>query len=172
MKKVVLMLALLMGIAVSAQAVKPGYHGNVEAGYLFGMGDFDGSSMYEISTTHGWNFNSHLFAGIGVTAQVYTWEDGYGDETKFNLPVFAQAKYVILNGKISPFVDARVGYSVAGEFTGFYVQPAIGCRFGLGERFGLNVAIGYTYMKTGYQFIKSGDDLNLTGISARVGFEF
>ncbi len=64
------------------------------------------------------------------------------------------------------------GYSVAGEFTGSYVSPSVGCRMAVSSRVGINLSAGYTYMKTGYEYVKSGKDLNMTGINIRLGIDF
>ena len=39
---------------------------------------------------------------------------------------------------------------MAGEFTGAYVSPSVGCRMAVSSRVGINLSAGYTYMKTGY----------------------
>ncbi len=64
------------------------------------------------------------------------------------------------------------GYSVAGEFTGSYVSPPVDCRMAVSSRVGINLSAGYTYMTTGYKYVKSGKDLNMTGINIRLGIDF
>ncbi len=42
----------------------------------------------------------------------------------------------------------------------------------IGDKLGINLGVGYTYMKTGYEWTATGDDLNMTGVSIRLGLDF
>lgn len=171
MKKLILSAILALTACFSSQAVEPGYRGFVDYGFFIGTGDFDGSTLNEISTTHGYQIMPQLFVGGGVGIQFYKFEDA-GDDIHYNLPIFADVRWDILENKVTPFVDVKGGYSVAGEFTGAYVNPSIGCRIALGDKLGLNLGVGYTFMKTGYEYTYSGKDLNMTGVNIRLGFDF
>ncbi|MDE6371317.1 MAG: hypothetical protein K2K92_07495 [Duncaniella sp.] len=172
MKKSFLIAALaLVFSGTTAFAIETGYRGFVDYGYMIGTGDFESSSLNEITTTHGYQILPQLFVGGGVGVHLYKFNGGDGG-VHYNLPIFADVRYDILETKFTPFIDAKGGYSVAGEFTGAYFSPSLGCRMALTDCLGLNLSVGYTYMKTGYKFIYSGKDLNLTGVNIRLGLDF
>ena len=171
MKKFILSAFIALTGVLSSHAVETGYRGFVEYGYLIGTGDFNGSDLNDISTTHGYQITSNLFVGAGVGVHLYKFNDG-DDKTHYNLPVFADIRWDILETKFTPFIDLKSGYSVAGEFTGAYVKPSLGCRMAIGSKLGLNIGVGYTFMKTGYAYVYSGKDLNMTGVNIHLGLDF
>ena len=165
----VALIALLT--STTSRAVEPGYRGFVDYGFLYGTGDFSESTLNEISTTHGYQIFPQLFVGAGVSVHLYKFD---GSGIRYNLPVFGDIRWDILQTKFSPFVDFKGGYSVAGEFTGGYVSPSVGCRMALGEKLGINLGVGYTYMKTGYAWTWRSyySDINMTGVNIRLGLDF
>lgn len=175
MKKSFIITALTVALSgTMANAIEPGYRGFVDYGYLIGTGDFDSSTLNEITTTHGFQIIPQLFVGVGAGVHLYKFDNFEEDGTHYNLPVFADVRYDALESKFTPFVDVKGGYSVAGEFTGAYLSPSIGCRMAITDNLGVNLSVGYTYMKTGYEYgyYYSPSDLNLTGVSIRLGFDF
>lgn len=171
MKKYFLLSAILVAFAgTTAKVVETGYRGFIEYGYLYGTGDFESSSLNEVVTTHGYQIIPQLFVGAGVGVHLYKFNGS--ENLQYNLPVFADVRYDILETKFTPFIDVKGGYSVAGEFTGAYLSPSLGCRMSITEHLGLNLSVGYTYMKTGYEFVRTHEDLNLTGVSVRFGLDF
>lgn len=54
MKKYLFSIIAFVAVSFSTYAIQPGYRGFVDYGFLYGTGDFDGSTMNEISTTHGY----------------------------------------------------------------------------------------------------------------------
>lgn len=162
MNKYLISVLTLTLASFTSHAIEPGYRGFFDYGFLYGTGDFDGSTMNEISTTHGYQVLPQLFVGGGVGVHLYKYES---DGIMCNLPVFADVRWDILQTKFTPFIDVKGGYSVAGEFTGAYLNPSIGCRMALGDKLGINLGVGYTYMKTGY-------DLNMTGVNIHIGLDF
>lgn len=170
MKKYLFSILALVLVSFTSRAVEPGYRGFVDYGFLYGTGDFDGSTMNEISTTHGYQILPQLFVGGGVGVHLYKFDES--DGIKYNLPVYGDIRWDILQTKFTPFIDVKGGYSVAGEFTGAYLNPSIGCRMALGDKLGLNLGVGYTYMKTGYYWKATGNDLNMTGVSIHIGLDF
>ena len=110
-----------------------GYRCFIDFGYGFGG---DGDSLLEIATTHGYQFNQYLFAGVGIGLTYFT----YGDA---DVPVFANLRGTlpISNTKIAPYADMRIGcYVCYGEF---YFNPSAGVRFGVGKDAGISLGIGY-----------------------------
>lgn len=172
MKKSLIIAALTVALTgMSAKAIETGYRGFFDYGYLIGTGDFSSSSLNEISTTHGYQILPQLFVGGGIGVHLYKF-NAEGDGIHYNLPIFADVRYDVLETKFTPFVDFKGGYSVAGDFQGAYFSPSIGCRMAITDNLGINLGVGYTYMKTGYKYIYSGKDLNLTGVSIRLGLDF
>ena len=171
MKKSLLIAALAIAFAgKTVNAVELGYRGFFDYGYLVGTGDFDSSTFNDISTTHGYQIIPQLFVGAGVGVHLYKFNGS--SDIYYNLPVFADVRYDVLETKFTPFIDMRGGYSVAGEFTGAYVSPSLGCRMAITDRLGINLSVGYTYMKTGYEYVKTHSDLNMTGVNVRLGIDF
>lgn len=89
------------------------------------------------TTTHGYQFNSWLFAGCGL---------GLEHGSKFNdniVPVFADVRFDPQLGTFTPFADLRLGYNCC-DGGGVYFSPSLGYRLDLGRKMGINVGIGLT----------------------------
>lgn len=166
---------------------KAGYRGFLEAGYTIGVGDY-GEGRVDITTSHGYQVCPYFFAGVGVGLNYYT------NGEVFGVPLFADLRADILNNNITPFVDFKIGYSVA-DVSGFYMCPSLGCRFGFGNNLGMHISVGYTYQKYKYKgtigyYTYNYDDygygysypsyhsrsfsesVNVGGITLKLGFEF
>ena len=145
MKKYFL-LTILIAAAVSAFGREPekGYRGFVDLDLLAGnayhnddtsgFDKRDGLTMFGISTTHGYQFNSHLFAGAGIM-----YAGGFGTNL---LPVFADVRYDAKWNRFTPFGDLRIGYDITNE--SLYFSPNVGYRFNWGRKVNLNVGLGLT----------------------------
>ena len=135
-----------------------GYSGFLDAGYAMRTSD-TGFEYAFISTSHGYQFNPYLFGGLGVSAQFVTGacygEDlGKGiellqdfDGSDIGVVVFANARGYLLNNKISPYLDFRIGYATTTK--GMYLQPTIGIAIG---KFDFGIGLGcqpikYLYME-------------------------
>lgn len=114
-----------------------------------------------ISTSHGYQFNSWLFAGVGID---YSLEDcsydKYEEDGKFHnhlhydpsnyyLSIFSDVRTDLIFGKFTPFADVRLGLNATSSGT-VYFSPSIGYRFNWGRKVGINVGIGYTL--DGYRY--------------------
>ena len=156
--------------SVPGNGVKTGYRGFIDLSYTVGTGDYS-SGRVEFSTSQGYQFNPYFYAGLGAAVHYYHEDD------VVEVPIFADFRADILDQKISPFIDLKLGYTVH-ENTGFYMSPTVGCRFGLGENVALNVGIGYTMQKMEvnyftYSYSYAGSERkNIGGFSFRVGLEF
>ena len=137
---------------------KAGYKGFLDLGYTIGVGDW-GIDRLELSTSHGYQFNPYLYLGAGVAANYYF------DAECFGLPFFAHVRGNILNNKISPYVDFRIGYSPLEDVRGFYMAPSIGCKI-----YSFNVSLGYVMQKITDSYYDISE--NCSGFSLKVGFEF
>ena len=149
MKKTILAFAIvLMTFTAFAQEnketsirVPSGYTGFLETGLggIWNQYSVDGY-LYTISTTHGYQFNDKIFAGLGV---------GYGigifSSPKL-LPIYGSFRYVILPTKrVSPVIRARVGAYYAPKNWGPYGNVGVGVRFPTKSRIAFNLMTTYTY---------------------------
>ncbi len=149
-----------------------GYKGFIEGGYTIGVGDYDLGRL-ELITTHGYQFNQYIFAGVGAGFKYYT------DDELWAYPIFGDIRANILNNSISPFVDFKIGYA-AGDADGFFLTPSVGCRFGFKNNCAMTVSVGYEMQKgTIYSYYYYGgyyyDDEStetIGGLALKVGFEF
>lgn len=148
--------------------IAKGYKGFVDLGYAIGVGDW-GLDRVEFTTAHGYQFNPYLFAGVGFGVNYYT------DADLCNIPIFANVRANLLNAKITPFVDVKIGYSVV-DIEGFYFAPSVGCRFALTPRMAINLGVGYTMQKADIYYTYGdyyyNDMINSGAIDFKVGFEF
>lgn len=127
---------------------KRGYKGFVGFGAQYWNVDESSASLF---TSHGYQFNSHIFLGGGV-AYLTTLDDDDRSDNKdyyyrtehknFLLPVYTCFRCNFLSKRFSPFVEVKEGYSLAG-FTGVYAEVSLGLRIGVGRKGqAINVALG------------------------------
>lgn len=134
---------------------KRGYMGMFEAGYAFGT-HWNGMDYLTASTSHGYQFNPYIFAGVGVGVNYYHTPDAV------TLPVFADIRGTFLNNTISPYIDLKVGYTFL-DVEGLYVAPSIGCRYHM-----LTFGVGYEFIKP----IPICKEVTLRGVSLKLGINF
>ncbi|MBQ6728938.1 MAG: hypothetical protein IJQ83_02280 [Bacteroidales bacterium] len=149
MKKTIVALAIvLMTITSFAQEnnekpfrVPSGYKGFLETGLggVWNQYSVDGY-LYSISTTHGYQFNDKVFAGLGV---------GYGvgifSSSKL-IPFYGSFRYVFLpTKKASPVVRARAGAYYSMKNFGPYGDMGVGVRFATKSRIAFNLMATYSY---------------------------
>ncbi len=184
MKKTVLTLVMaLFAIAAFAQNeenknyIPNGYQGFLEESSCWHF-DKDMPATIQLSTTHGFYFNDHIYAGIGV-----------GLEFNANyvlMPLYANVRYVFLNKKaVSPFVSMRLG-SFISDNMGSYGDLALGVRFSSKRDFAVSVmVVGTYYDKLHYSYYDDYQDeqgewhyeyvkkaISPSGVSLRVGIEW
>ncbi|MBR4497711.1 MAG: hypothetical protein IKP08_03440 [Bacteroidales bacterium] len=175
MKKVILTVVAALACATMAFSQESeirtpnGYQGFIEEGNLF---HFDGESSINLSTTHGFYFGGHTFAGIGVGAEFNN------DCVVF--PFYTSIKYVLNTTKsVSPCFSMRLG-SYLGEDQGAYGDAAVGIRFATSKDFAVSVMVGATYYDTieesqYWDSVKDQyvtKDINFSGLSVRCGIEW
>lgn len=119
-----LFVALFMTTAILAREPQRGYRGFIDwentIGALdychFSHGYYDQKKLTEVyehrtrwlsgvSTSHGYQFNRHIYAGIGI---MFSHAVSAGD---IMLPVFAHFRYDYAKGNFRPFVELRGGYN-------------------------------------------------------------
>ena len=89
------------------------------------------------STSHGFQFNPHLFVGAGLMIEKCNKFDTW------TLPLFAQVRTDQTWGKFTPFGDLRLGYNCT-DGGGIYLSPTVGYRFNFGRKLNLNLGVGMT----------------------------
>jgi hypothetical protein len=146
-------------------AHKSGYRGFAEFGYC-------GNSSIALTTSHGYQFNDHIFLGAGLGYD-YNFEYNWN---KFNsMLLYTHFRYDIISTFATPFIDLKMGYTFSEEYddywdyydgSGFYVSPTVGCRLGFTEKFGLNFGVGYIYQS------RDRGSFNGGGAVFRIGVDF
>jgi hypothetical protein len=187
MKKTILTLIMAV-FAITAFAqnedsrVPNGYQGFLEEGNTWHFNK-DMTTTIQLSTTHGFYFNEHIYAGLGV---------GFEFNSDYLLvPFYTNLRYVFNNKKaISPIVSLRLG-SYISDNMGAYGDLAFGVRFASKRDFAVTVLLAGTYYdkftETYYNYGNEYYDeegvwhsdyelvektINPSGISLRVGIEW
>lgn len=138
--------AMFSAASASAQEFRPsGYMGFVDFGDGFDVEDFETYNV-TVTTVHGYQFNPHLFLGLGAEMQYIT--NGSDDYTC--LPVFLDFRYNILKSRVTPFIELRGGYDFV-ETKEQYEAAQIGVDVALTERFGLYAGVNF-HTQFGYDF--------------------
>lgn len=185
MKKTFLTLVMaLFAIAAFAQneesqiRIPTGYQGFAELNNCWHF-DPDMSTTVQLSTTHGFYFNGHIYAGIGIGMEFNT--------KYFLMPFYANVRYVFINNKpVSPVVSMRLGSYYTSQKMGTYGDLALGVRFASKRDFALSVmVVGTYYDKLPYKYYDEYQDaqsnwhteyvsgnISPSGISLRVGIEW
>lgn len=81
------------------------YRGFVDTGLAFDLSDSDG--YFSCSTSHGYQFNPHLFLGGGFAINYYF------DASEAVIPVFADFRYYITKRRITPYIGTKLDYSIS-----------------------------------------------------------
>lgn len=145
-----------------------GYKGFVETGYSLGTGDCS-VNRFEISTSHGYQFNPYLFLGAGLGISYY-------DESNLTaIPVFVDFRTNFIKNKITPIAGIKFGYS-SGDLEGFYGCIDLGVRFGMSGKKAMTVKLGYTSQNLEVEryssFYNPTTTVEAEAVSLKVGFEF
>ena len=177
MKKVILSLVmLLMTAGVFAQEnesnvrVPSGYQGFLEYGNTWHF-DKNMPNCIGLSTTHGFYFNGHIFAGIGIGIDF--------NKDRGLVPIYANLRYQFNNTKVvSPIISLRLG-SFIGDDMGAYGDLAFGVRFASKRDFAVSMLVAGTYYDKISQYYYDGynhqtDALQISpsGVSLRIGIEW
>lgn len=173
MKKVIICLVCLFGVLAASAQTEKGFRAMVDAGYTISTSNlevsgygyhetFDISDRLMFTATGGYQICSPLFVGVGVGAQY--WYNS--DNNTLAIPIFADVRYDLrTSSRWGFFADARVGYTVI-DIDGFYFTPYVGVRYGLSEKLGLNLGLGYEMQKC------NGIDGSCNGIAIKFGVDF
>lgn len=127
----------------NGNGVKRGYRGFVDLGYAIGRLYNGQKNRMEVTTSHGYQFNPYIYAGLGTGIHYYFSGDTYEDYFIWAVPIFANFRADFMNKKIAPFLDLKIGYIIYNDAEGFYLSPTVGYRFGFNGNLALNVGVGY-----------------------------
>lgn len=187
-----LLLGLLFAPMRSTAQIDKGYHGFVDAGYSFSVnGGTTDHGWAEVNTIHGYEVNPHFFIGAGIGFHfMEKMEDGFVSgvpmwkrDAKMDIPLFADFKWNILNKKVTPFVDARLGHYLTNE-SGTYISVGVGCRYALKRKQAVYAIVSYSaaelqYQKSHYISGKYSGSWSYTdfdetrnNLSVKLGYEF
>ena len=169
----VLMMAIFAVTAFGQEngsRVPNGYQGFIEEGNTWHF-DKNMTTTINLSTTHGFYFNEHIYAGLGVG---FEFNSDY-----FMMPFYTNLRYVFINNKaISPLLSLRLG-SYISESMGAYGDLAFGVRFASKRDFAVTVLVAGTYFdKLTYDTYDYGtgnyvySTVNPSGICLRMGIEW
>ena len=139
MKSIFTILAafLLAAVCVSAQnsnAFEKGYRGNVSLTGNVGINKGLINNAVELTTSHGYNFSDGMYigGGIGVNASFHEY---------VGIPVFLDMKYNIIDWKLSPYIDFRIGMEMLcgdNNELSFMASPGLGFDYRM-----MSFRIGY-----------------------------
>lgn len=135
------------------------YRGFFDIGYAVGVGTYKTNRLV-INTSHGYQINPLVYIGGGFGLHYFSdWEE-------LQVPIFVNSRLNFIDNNITPFLDVKVGYSVA-KNEGFYFSPSAGVKFDL-DAIALNLSVGYEM-----QYIEIwGEHFNFGAVSFRFGIEF
>lgn len=169
---------------------KKGYYNLTSVALLLGKGEQGFVPVPSLTTVNGYQINSNIYTGIGTGFEYY----------KFAvLPIFAEAKYVFEEGKISSLLSFKLGYSIPiskpdnnqdyysdqilKHYGGIQINPEAGIRIILTNSKLLFITMGYHFQQLSYRKLshrywfdqyqyESTVKTDYNRISMRVGFMF
>ena len=177
MKKTILTIVMaLFAITAFAQneenkvRVPSGYQGFLEYGNTWHF-DKNMPNCIGLSTTHGFYFNGHIYAGIGIGVDF--------NKDRGLVPIFANVRYQFNNTKVvSPIISLRLG-SFIGDDMGAYGDLGFGIRFASKRDFAVTMMVAgtyydkiQTYVYDDYEYYGTKIDVSPAGISLRIGIEW
>lgn len=151
--KLLILLLTLCSFATQAREPQRGYRGFADFDLYYFSEKTPGYSTSDylylsVSTSHGYQFNPHLYIGAGFT---------FGGDSM--LPFYVNARIDWKFGKFTPFGDVKIGYNLTGG-GGVFFSPSVGYRFNWGRKVGINLGIGLTvkgYQTEVYEIIENPD---------------
>ena len=121
-------------------------------GVFYGINTLGIGSM----TSHGYQFNQHIFLGAGMGVQYYRFEHF---KSGIAVPVFGNFRANFTKTRVSPYFDAKIGYSIV-DVLGVFISPSFGVRFGMKNNVGINLQVGYSLQ--GYRYEEYVHSVNIS----------
>ena len=155
-----------------------GYKAFYEAGYSFAFHNPTGNDLImhpysgvcdklSFGTVQGFQVNNFFFMGAGIQMDYYTQKE----LKSVSVPVFLDLRVNFLNKRFSPFFDARIGSSFAGDVVGVYIGFQLGLRIGLPRNHAIFAAVEYTENEELCSFVVTPDS-DASNIGFKIGYEF
>ncbi|MGE5316948.1 MAG: hypothetical protein ACM3ME_03050 [Chloroflexota bacterium] len=133
-----------------------GFYNISSVALLFGQGQNGFLPIPSLSTVNGWQFNKHIYTGLGIGYEYYDWSV---------LPVFAEVKYMADFERIIPFGSLKLGYAFPiskpvnnsdnygiSEYNGgVQLNPEVGLRFVMSSRSSFMFSLGYHFQQLSFQ---------------------
>lgn len=166
-----------------------GYKGFAEIDLGVDVLEWDCPLRFDISTTHGYQFNPWLFVGAGLGYScAHSWFDYYdwfehNYQTIHSMLMYADIRATYPNKKsnFAPYFEQKIGYTV-GHLYGFYASPSIGVHYAMSGRKGISIGFGINYQAhpvhcrydIEYENYDFSDHYNFSPLtcSLRLGFDF
>ncbi len=144
---------------------KSGLKGFLEVGYAVGSGHY-GEDRISFLATIGWQFSPYVFAGIG------TGENYFANSKLYGIPLYGDLRVNILDKRITPFLETKIGSSTA-DVKGFFFSPSAGCRFGFKNNSAFTISLGFELQRAKC-FINDNHQwrVNSYGETIKIGFDF
>ena len=143
----------------SGSGLHSGFRILMETGYHFGAGEdqLDGAPL---NVSLGGQIGPHFYVGGGLGLRyLYNEDDSY-----FAMPIFANLRWDIMDKRIIPFIDTKMGYSPF-DVQGFFWQAGAGCRFRIGKKSAISASVGVEQQD-------DACDVTSTQIFTHFGIEF
>jgi hypothetical protein len=127
---------------------KSGFYNISSAGLLMAGGNNDKNVIFSLLMTAGYQFHSRYYAGLGTGLEFFQYAQ---------LPLFLDARYLIRDGRVSPYVMLRGGYSFLLEDIpddqwfnyrgegGYLWSTGMGIIMPLGQKNAISCGILYRY---------------------------
>ncbi len=113
-----------------------GFRGFVDYAYIQGIGSAKNHRM-ETATSLGFQFNPIFYTGIGLGGNLTL------NKKDSSLPVFINSRINFIDDNTTPFLDTKVGYSVA-MGRGFYFSTSFGVSFTKHGKRAFNLGLVYS----------------------------
>lgn len=174
------------------------YKGFAEAAYFKGVGDTN-ADFLDISTTHGFQYNSLFYVGLGIGVDIlfprtednwgHSWNQDYdASSTGVLIPLYTDLRLTPGNiGKTGVFIDIRIGASFVvssgyirineGFLTSdelFYFRPSVGARIPIGQKEGkqaVSIGVNYKLLTSNYWY-NDNYSVTLNSFGVSLGFEW
>lgn len=174
------------------------YKGFAEAAYFKGVGNTN-ADFLDISTTHGFQYNSLFYVGLGIGVDIlfpqtkdnwgHGWNQNYDtSSTGVLIPLYTDLRFTPGNiGRTSVFIDIRIGASFVvssgyirindGFLTSdelFYLRPSVGVRIPVGQKEGkqaVSIGVNYKLLTSNYWY-NNDYSVTLNSFGVSLGFEW
>lgn len=153
--------------AYDGNGPKSGLKAYIEGGFAFGEGIY-GEVPISFQVAAGYQINPYVFVGFGSGENFFAAPGVYG------IPLYGDLRLTLWNNSISPFIDAKLGYSIA-DIEGLYFSPSIGCRIGTNNNTAFTISVGYELQKEDKLAINKYNYKSreyMGGVAFKFGFEF